>query len=44
MEGSWRRGEGLLRRRLRMLWEGHVFRKFMEESAKLGAARSPLPA
>jgi hypothetical protein len=44
MEGSWRRRESLVRRRLRMLWEARVFHRFMKESAKLGAVRCALPA
>ena len=39
MEGSWRKSERLGRRRLRMLWESWMFRRFMKESARLGAAR-----
>ena len=40
MEGSWRKRERSGRRRLRMIWEGWMFRKFMRESARLGATRS----
>ena len=39
MEGSWRKSERGGRRRLRLLWEWWMVRKFMRESARLGAAR-----
>ena len=39
MEGSWRKSERLSRRRLRMLWEWWMFRKFMKESTRLGPSR-----
>ena len=39
MEGSWRNSEKLPRRRLRLMWEWWMVRKFMRESARLGAAR-----
>ena len=41
MEGSWRKSERGGRRRLRLLWEWWMVRKFMTESARLGAARRP---
>ena len=41
MEGSWRRSERSARRRLRLLWEWWIVRKFMRESARLGAVRGP---
>jgi inositol phosphorylceramide mannosyltransferase catalytic subunit len=40
MEGSWRRKEGPLRRRLRMLWEWQEFSRLMKDSARLGPTRS----
>jgi hypothetical protein len=39
MEGSWRPGDRLLRRRLRRMWEWWMRRRFMPESERLGAAR-----
>jgi hypothetical protein len=39
MEGSWRRKEGILRRRLRLLWESREFSKLMKDSARLGPTR-----
>jgi hypothetical protein len=39
MEGSWRQNERFDRRRLRLLWEWWMVRKFMRESARLGAVR-----
>jgi hypothetical protein len=39
MEGSWRKTERGGRRRLRLMWERWMVRKFMRESARLGAAR-----
>ncbi len=39
MEGSWRQGERAIRRRLRLLWEWWIVRKFMKQSARLGAHR-----
>ena len=39
MEGSWRKKEMPVRRRLRKLWEARVFRRFMRESDALGAKR-----
>ena len=39
MEGSWRKTERGGRRRLRRLWEWWMVRKFMKESARLGAVR-----
>ena len=39
MEGSWRRRETRLRRRLRMLWEARLFRRSMRASARLGPTR-----
>jgi inositol phosphorylceramide mannosyltransferase catalytic subunit len=40
MEGSWRKSEHLLRRRVRRLWEWWAWRKFMRQSDRLGAVRS----
>ena len=39
MEGSWRKNEKRGRRRLRLMWEWWMVRKFMRESERLGAAR-----
>ena len=39
MEGSWRRNDKPIRRRLRLMWEWWMVRKFMRESARLGAVR-----
>jgi len=39
MEGSWRKTERGGRRRLRLLWEWWMVRKFMKESERLGAVR-----
>jgi hypothetical protein len=39
MEGSWRKSDRGGRRRLRQMWEWWVVRKFMRESARLGATR-----
>src|SRR5262249_14225531 len=40
MEGSWRKGDKRIQRRLRLLWEWWMVRKFMRESARLGAVRA----
>jgi hypothetical protein len=40
MEGSWRKGDTRIQRRLRLLWEWWMVRKFMRESARLGAVRA----
>ena len=39
MEGSWRRRQTGLHRRLRILWEGRLFRRSMRASAALGPTR-----
>jgi hypothetical protein len=39
MEGSWRKKERPLRRRLRILWESWVFKRLMKESVRLGPTR-----
>ena len=40
MEGSWRKRDTFGRRRLRLMWEWWMCRKFMRESVRLGAART----
>jgi inositol phosphorylceramide mannosyltransferase catalytic subunit len=40
MEGSWRKGDKRIQRRLRLLWEWWMVRKCMRESTKLGAVRA----
>jgi hypothetical protein len=40
MEGSWRDGDSLVRRRLGNLWEAWSKRRLMRESARLGKTRS----
>jgi len=44
MEGTWRKRDTFGRRRFRLIWEWWMTRKFMPESARLGAVRTPARA
>lgn len=44
MEGTWRKRDTFGRRRFRLMWEWWMTRKFMPESARLGAVRTPARA